>query len=192
MIRTINLATYYLLPLIELSKSSFGDAGSINLKTKELVITDKSNFINCYLSTENYIVVMVKHLNRVPDESLSTHNYFSDIEVEDAIHGKVTLILYRVDKSYLVDLTTFREGKYSRMREVAKNRIVIFNGWESKVHKENQPLYGVLYRDPRLRQQIEDDFQVSLSPEDEVKALPDEGNFIDLSQTFKEVQQIPA
>ena len=94
--RILNLATYYLLPLVELSESSFGDEEELAAGKS---ITTNSNFVNCYLTNENYIAVEIEKLNLVPEEILKSSYFFTDFQQNDT-----TILLFRVTGSYRKEL----------------------------------------------------------------------------------------
>jgi hypothetical protein len=155
----LNLAIYYLLPLVELSKSSFGDNRG--------VIDENSNFINCYLSTENFIVVKVKDIKKVPQATMESAYYLSDID---------NLIIFRVTGSYVSDIMKFRDGKYSQFSQVAKDRISIFTGLP-----DDHLLIRVLTKDPLLKLALEEQLDAKIPEEAELKGLPDPANFINIT-----------
>ena len=166
--RILNLATYYILPLVELSENSFGDEGD--------TITTDSNFINCYVTDQNYVAVKVQSLHPLSTKLYNSPYYFTDFDTEDG-----SFIIFRVSKSYLDDVVKFREGKYSQFSTAAKSRISIFTGLSDKTR-----LIRVLSRDKILKKELEDTYDIKLSDTDEVKSMPHDENFIILNPQTEE------
>ena len=166
--RILNLATYYVLPLVELSENSFGDA--------EETITTDSNFINCYLTRENHIAVKVESSDRVPISIFSSPYYFTDFDTSEGY-----FIIFRVSTSYKEDLEKFRNGKYSTLSTNAKARISIYTGLSDKTR-----LIRVLSRDKILKNELEKEYNIRLSDTDEVKSMPHDENFITITPETEE------
>lgn len=123
-IRTYNLVSYYLLPLIQLNRFMFGE----------------DNFINSYVASDgSHMHVQVKdlHDNEIPYKNqwfytvhqLGDRNYF-------------TFVLPRRWKATF-DL--FREGKYSEFSEYAKEYITSYSGLQYQ-----ELINGIRYTDARL------------------------------------------
>jgi hypothetical protein len=167
--RVPNMAAYLLLPLVELSKSSFGDMEEF---AKTGVLTNDSNFVDCFLTNDNTIMVIVQSMDRVPAEILMDDFYFTDFTTTT----NQTAIVFRTSPKFVQDLEKFRQGKYSKFSQIAKDQIAIFNGYD-----DNHYYMKVLNRDKGLREQLEKKYEIELSDEDEVKSIPSESNFIDLN-----------
>ena len=120
-----NKCTFFILPLIQLSKFSFG-AG---------------NFVDSYVDWEGTrIIVKVRDLRLSLD--FSSHWAFQHEEqFED--YG---LLYFSIDPIWRDDFHLFRQGKYSRMSEAAKAEIYQFSGLS---YKERKP-EGVEVTDARL------------------------------------------
>lgn len=160
-------ATYMVLPIIELTKNSFGEDGS--------------NFIDCYVTEEGYIAVKVETWNEVLVTAVNNIYYFTDFEFSttDEATGEVVnqhMILYRVTGNHTKDIDYFRRGRYSQMSTLAKDKIVMFYGLN-----DSDVFTRVLMADVQLRQEIADLLQVPLNTIKEAKSKPSESNFIDIS-----------
>ena len=166
--RILNLATYYVLPLVELSENSFGDEGD--------TITTDSNFINCFVTEQNHVAVKVESLEALPSKLYKSPYYFTDFDTEDGAY-----IIFRVAKSYIEDVVKFRNGKYSLFSAAAKSRISIFTGLSDKTR-----LIRVLSRDKILKKELEEKYGIKLSNNDEVKSMPHDENFITLNPQTEE------
>ena len=160
--RILNLATYYVLPLVELSENSFGDEGD--------TITTDSNFINCFVTSQNHVAVKVESLDRTPSSLFKSPYYFTDFDTDEG-----SFLVFRVAKSYVEDVLRFRNGKYSQFSDSAKSRISIFTGLSDKTR-----LIRVLSKDKILKKELEEKYNIRLSDNDEVKSMPHDENFITL------------
>lgn len=76
------------------------------------------------------------------------------------------------------------------MRIIAKDRIVIFNNWDNNVDKVQNELFAVLYKSLWLKDKLEYVLGVGIPDDVELKSLPNEDNFLDLSASYKEVSTI--
>lgn len=157
-----NLAVYYVLPLVELTKNSFGEG----------------NFDNCYLDRENFILVKVKDLSLVPSKVLNLFDgsegspfYFTDVTQEDGS----TILVYRASGGHQRDLDNFRKGKYSQFTEAAKNKIQIFTRLP-----EDHVLVQALYKKKELREELEQKLGTRIPEEAELKSVPKAENFLNI------------
>jgi hypothetical protein len=161
--RSDNLCNYYILPLIGLSKSSFGSM---------------SNFINSYVSTDNkHIIVELKEARG----SFEEHPHY----VTDIFTG-TTLIIFNVPADIIPTIVKFREGRYSQFSPQAKELIKKKSGLNYKV-----PIGGgkvrsarellALDKDKDLKKLIEEELVVKLGSDAELVSIPDENNFYELN-----------
>lgn len=163
--RSDNLCNYYILPLLGLSKSSFGRA---------------SNFINSYISTDNkHIIVEVKELQG----SFEQHpNYVLDL------FSGTTLIVFSIPAEHMPTIIKFREGKYSQFSLQAKELIKKKSGLNYKVPTGGGKVRSArellaLDKDKDLKKLIEEELVVKLSNDAELVSIPDENNFYELNLT---------
>lgn len=107
-VRTIsahNITTYYLLPLIQLSKFSFGEA----------------NFIDSYVTPDgSTLIVEVIDLRLSPDFTMHP-------EFKSESDGTPCMILFELPDRWRPDFELFKLGKYSQMSEQAKIMIYQFS-----------------------------------------------------------------
>lgn len=158
----VNLATYLMLPLVELTKNSFGENGS--------------NFVNAFVTTEGYLAVEVKSWEETPVSAANIIYYFTNFELDNGNH----MILYRVTGNLMKDVERFRDGAYSEFSQNAKDRIAVAYNL-----KETDQIIRILNADIRLRQKIADDLEVKLELVKEAKSKPAESNFIDIFDYLK-------
>ena len=100
-----NLSTYFLLPLAQLSKFSFGD----------------SNFVESYVTPDgSTLIVELIDLNLSPD--FSAHPEFLREE-----SGQNCFMYFELSKRWQPDFEMFKLGKYSQMSYEAKIMIYQFS-----------------------------------------------------------------
>lgn len=165
-----NLATYMVLPLIELTKNSFGENGS--------------NFIDCYITEEGYIAVKVELWNEVLVTAVNNIYYFTDFDISDlnpetGEYESHHMILYRVTGNHVKDLTNFRAGLYSHMSSLAKDKIVMFYSLN-----DHDTFVKVLDADLEMRQELASLLAVPIELVKEAKSKPSDSNFIDITEYF--------
>lgn len=102
-----NYATYLALPLLELSKYSFGEG----------------NFMNSYLTVNGQICVLVKDIDDCTWNVNEHRCYRTDRPYYDGI-----LIVFKPLKGFEEDIRTLLEGKYSKLSEKALNAIETYAG----------------------------------------------------------------
>lgn len=163
---TVNLANYYILPLLSLSKNSYG----------------VGNFVNAFVSDKGEIVVEVLDYDKVPSNCVEDHpNYLTDFSFEN----ENVIIVYSVPQDLQDTLTLFTMGKYSHFSAKAKNLIRKYSGLAYKMKKDGKEftasLLQVLDRDPGYRAKLERDLGVKIDAEAELRSKPSENNFY----TFK-------
>ena len=102
-----NYATYLLLPLLELSKYSFG----------------KGNFMNSYVTINAQIGVLVREIDDVPWNFWEHINYRTDMPLYDG-----TLILFKPSVFFEPDVVAVLDSKYSQLSVDAMGMIRDYSG----------------------------------------------------------------
>src|SRR6266436_9267487 len=130
-----NYANYLILPLLGLSRFSYGD---------------KDNLVNAYVTINGKIAVVVrgKHFGI---DYWKHPNYLTDIDV-----GEGTCILYNCPVRFHDDLSYFLDSKFSRMSEDAKQLIYQFSGLHRRFPRKDKTFFTsrlvlILERDEVLR-----------------------------------------
>lgn len=160
----VNLANYYILPLLSLSKNSYG----------------VGNFVNAFVSDRGEIVIEVLDYDKVPQSSVEDHpNYLTDFSFED----QNVVIVYSVPQDLQDTLTLFTNGQYSKFSEKAKNLIRTYSGLAYKDTRggKTEPftadLLLVLEKDPGYRARLGETLDVKIPEDVELKSKPSEHNF---------------
>lgn len=162
--RSVNLCSIYVLPLLGLNRYSFGSP-------------DK--FVNSYIAEDDkHVVVECLH----PYNSLITNhtNYKLNFDRDNSYFA-----VFEIPQYYKEDVRKFKEGKYSKFTDSAKNLIRKKSGLPYKVPKvggryESALELLVLDRAEELRKHLEDKLAVKISNEAELGSIPGEDNFFDL------------
>lgn len=167
--RSVNLCSTYVLPLLRLNQFSFGSS-------------DK--FVSSYISEDDeHIVVECLH----PFSAIITNHANYKLNFEKYGHY---FAVFEVPIFYKDDIKKFRQGKYSKFTEAAKNAIRKHSGLTYKV-----PVMGggfnsalellALDRDKSLKKYWEDKIGVKIDNEAELMSIPGEDNFYDLRLSNK-------
>lgn len=150
-----NYANYFVLPLLSLTRRSFG----------------ADHFINCYTTVNGKIAVLLKPSATISEIAYNHPNYLTDFTYKDNL-----MLLYSCPKEFEDDLVQFMSSKFSRMSDEAKALIFKFSGLSIDFpNKHGIPvssrLIQVLRRDGHLRDFINKEFNTELGPEDELEPL---------------------
>jgi hypothetical protein len=148
---TKNKAIYFVLPMLQLNKSSFG----------------ADNFITCMLDKSGYIVVNTAKAVRVDNELYNSPNYVTDYETGN---GSINYV-FTVPDEYKTDIKLFTEGKYSQLS--AKLKIEI-----GKIPNISQRVLSMLNPQEKDRQELADILGVKPDMIGELSSVPGESNFI--------------
>jgi len=129
----------------------------------------KTDFMNCFNSTEDNpnevaLYLWYKYSASIEmeefEEKIKKHpQYVETIDV-DQYH---VLYKFSIPTRYYEDYKLIIQGKYSRISEIAKERILDFHS-----AKNNSPLYKILNRDPSRREKMEKELDISISESDEL------------------------
>lgn len=142
-----NLTSWFLLPLINLNRSSFGEG----------------NFIESYVNTEGSVLT-VEVISLVYCESFKGHDQY--LEEHEPMDDRYASVWFSLPFEWREDFLRFKYGKYSQFSTRAKRRINIYGGGPDI-------RLMALERDPILRHQWEDELEVtSLTAKDELLPLP--------------------
>lgn len=163
--KSTNLCSTYILPLLGLSRYSFGPV-------------DK--FINSYVSTDDeHIVVECSNPFTLV---ITCHANFKFSMENNGIYTAV----FSIPTFYKKDVEKFKVGKYSQFSNSAKDLIRKKSGLKYKV-----PIQGGGYRsamellaldkDKELKKYWEGLLNVELSDDAELASIPGEDNFYDLN-----------
>jgi hypothetical protein len=153
----------YLLPLIQLSKFSFG----------------VSNFVNCYINA-NGTVLTVEVIDLQLSTPFNTHPEYLNERENESGHG---FIWFSLPDRWYRDFERFRKGKYSEFSGPAKHMI---REYSQLTCKEFDPETGqnftsafllALDKDPLLREHWERDLGVYLAEDSELLSPPTEADF---------------
>lgn len=148
-----NYANYLILPLLGLSRFSFGD---------------KDNLVNAYVTVNGKIAAVIRDKN-FGIEYWKHPNYLTDIECEQG-----TCILYGCPVRFHEDMAHFLNSKFSLMSESAKQMIYQFSGLHRNFVRKDKSVFNsrlvlILQRDEVLRNEINHALGSTLRPEDELE-----------------------
>lgn len=151
-----HLSTYFLLPLIQLNKFSFGAA----------------NFINSYVNRDGTVItVEVTDLRLC--ESHSTHPQYLK---EKEIFGR-SYIWFSLPERWSKDFTLFTQGKYSKLSEVARGMIIQFSGLTHNEGGITDARILALNKSQVLREKWEEELNMILPDNMELLSVPSEAQF---------------
>lgn len=134
-----NYATYLALPLLELSKFSFGEG----------------NFINSYLTINGQICVLVKDIDKCGWNVEEHRCYRTDQPYHDGV-----LIVFKPLKGFEQDILNILQGKYSQLSQNANTAIETYGGLhvdfpQKGGGKFTSRLIAILRKDPGYRALLE-------------------------------------
>lgn len=150
-IAKINSTVYFILPMLQLNKSSFG----------------VGKFINSYVDKNGYIVVDVADIITSTD-TINHPQYITDFNTDNGVR-----IIYAIPDEYLSDIRLFEEGRYSQFSPALKVAISKY----SNLRTDN---IHIKCLNPQLvdRQRIADDLGVRVDLVKELKSAPSDSNFV--------------
>lgn len=167
--RSVNLCSNYILPLLGLNKWSFGSP---------------DRFVSSYISEDDtYIVV---ECTRPYSTIITNHaNHKLNFEKDGSYFA-----VFDVPQYYRDDIKRFREGKYSKFSESAKNLIRKKSGLSYKVPAINGGFKTALEllaldKHEELRKHWEQELQVKIDKDAELMSIPGEDNFYNLKLSNK-------
>lgn len=146
-----NLVTYFILPMLQLNKSSFG----------------ADNFINSYLDKEGYVIVNTEKSVLVTNTIYNSPWYITDYEREN----KSIAYVFGIPEEYKPDINLFNEGKYSELSTKAKIEI-------ARTHSSDSIIVKMMNPQLTDRQKIADELGVNVKDIKEIKSHPGESNYI--------------
>ena len=160
--RSDNLCNIYIMPLLNLSRTSFGD---------------RSNFVNSYVSNDRKSLVV--EVRRLYPHVLEHQAYVTDMTM-----GEKTYIIFAVPSQYDDTIKKFIEGKYSQFDPNVKHIIKTRSGLRYKQPVANNKVSTArellaLDRDPDLKATLEEELAVKLPKDAELMSIPGEENFMD-------------
>jgi hypothetical protein len=172
-----NLSTYFMLPLLKLNSSMFGE----------------DNLINTYVTKAQQVVVEIKNKDVVAWKYWEHQNYAVDFDLEDK-----TTIVFNIPAVYTNDFNNFAEGNYSKFSDIAKKLIkansglsymkpigeeyyVEKDGYKVKMRDKTTHKYLLaLDKDPSLKKHLEDSLDIKIKEDAELLDKPKEIEFITL------------
>jgi hypothetical protein len=169
-LRKENLCTYFILPLLKLSKISFVS----------------SNFIDCYLQRTGRILAVKLYSPELLSRRSDVTGYLDTIQYDGADY-----VLYELAPHWQRDIDLFRAGKFSKMSDDAKRMIETYSGLAYKKPKRNGGFETdgrllALTRDKSLRRFWELEMKVNLGDDDELLSIPGDESYVDwLPETKK-------
>jgi len=148
-----NYATYLALPLLELSKYSFGEG----------------NFMNSYLTINGQIGVLVKDIDACGWNVDEHRCYRTDLPYYDGI-----LIVFKPLVGFEKDILNLLEGKYSQISEQAMQMIEQYSGLHVDFKQKDgntfsSRLISIIHKDPAYRTQLEERLGVRLEDDEELE-----------------------
>lgn len=174
-LETENLCTYFVLPLLKLSKVSFV----------------KSNFIDCFITRDGRIIAVAVYMSNLLSRKVySVSEYLGTIMHEASGHWYV---LFETPRRWARDIELFREGKFSKMSENAKEYIRTYSGLEfRKTTRQGKHITDgrllALDRDVALRDMWERRIGVYLGKDDELLTKPGDKSYIDWLPEIEKLQ----
>ncbi|WP_157576691.1 hypothetical protein [Asinibacterium sp. OR53] len=169
-----NLVTWYLLPLTTHNTESF----------------NVSNFINCYLSTRDMILLVeVADLNLCRD---SDGKCRFDHFLGEHIEGDREFIVLRIPERFDSDVELFRAGRYSEFSDLAKYNIRAYSGLkynvkDSKGNLITDAILMALKKHPGLKRKWEEELGLPghiLTDDCELLSRPSPSSFMDFQNPF--------
>lgn len=161
-----NLCTYFVLPLLKLSKSSF-------------IV---SNVVNTYLSEDHHYIVVKVHDVTLISRTVRINGYFLFLYEKDGYH----YFVYKIPKQWKLDVEAFCKGRYSRMSEKAKSEIRKYSGLDYKKRVDYRSITDgrllALVRASALLEAWERELDVTLDPNDELLSPPGREMFIKIEE----------
>lgn len=148
----MNSASYFMLPMLQLNKSSFG----------------VGNFINSYIDKSGYIAVDLRAMTAVGTATIHHPDYITDFNIAGGIR-----VVYAIPQEFIQDLDRFIEGKYSQFSAALKVAISKY----SNLVATNMHI-KCLNPQKEDRQKIADDLGVRVDLVRELKSAPAECNYI--------------
>lgn len=127
--------TKFLLPLLVKEGVTYKDLFNLNLSNAYITYSKiLAEYENTIIVTYNTIDITSKYYNLFEAE-------FVDYALSE---DDVWIFVYKLDEKYAEDFMKFMTGRYSKLSDEVKHKILTF--WEAK---ENTLLYSVLYKDPK-------------------------------------------
>lgn len=154
-----NKSVYYILPLIGLSKFSFGGG---------------DNFVNSYVSYNGKVIAVIKE-KELALEFIEHAFYCTDFHVPDT---EYTAIVFTIPKEFEEDLSLFLEGKYSKMSEASKSMILKYSGLPYRNTVPGSPavvthkLLMVLDKNNSLKTWMENLMEITIDADQELLEKP--------------------
>ena len=151
----LNSVMYFMLPMLQLNKSSFG----------------VGNFIDSYIDKNGYIVV---DLNRITvdgviaNATFNNPHYVTDFDINGIIR-----VVYAIPDEFISDVRLFEKGRYSELSAGLK---VLISKYANLV--KDDIIIKCLNPQIKDRQKIADDLGVRIDLVRELKSAPDKSNFI--------------
>jgi hypothetical protein len=168
-----NLCTYFVLPLLKLSKIRF-----IN-----------SNFVNAYLTRQGREIVIKVYDLTMLSRAVYTHPNYKGTYYKDGFF----YVAYEIPRNWRRDIELFMQGKYSRMSKQSHTMILTYSSLDYRKRTSDYRTVTdgrllALTRSPILRKMWVKEFKLSetaLDDDDELLPGFDERSCIDLHDLKK-------
>lgn len=165
-----NKSATYLLPFVTSSSSMVLQ----DYISKEIFPTNL--FINTFMYYENdlengFLYLVYKRIHEpvvyypTIENRLFINNPNFVCKIENDLHS-----IYKMKVNNELHFTKFKNGGYSRFDKEDKKRILNFLGLSND---GDSKIKGVLYKDEKVRKQLESDIGMKLDPDSELSSIPD-------------------
>ena len=127
--------------------------------------------MNCFIGTpekENVIALLYRFsgIRSFIEFEQALKNLHNFVEYED--NDSTVLYVFNIPDRYVEDFACFKAGRYSKMSEAYKKRILEFH------NMDKASSYGqILYKNPVRRKLVEDKIGLSLLDHEELQSSPD-------------------
>ena len=148
----MNSTIYFMLPMLQLNKSSFG----------------VGNFINSYVEKNGYIAVDLVAMTPVGTSTIHHPQYITDFNIDGGVR-----VVYVIPDEFLADIKVFEAGEYSQFSSGLKVAISKYsNLGTNNIHIK------CLNPQKEDRQKLADELGVRIELVKELKSAPSESNYI--------------
>jgi len=155
---TITKATSFITPILTTDKDLIGY---------------EESFINCYISRDRdgelkLVLLQRNIMDNTFKKVLQNLENLKGFRYSTVVDRFYTQFVYDIPDKFKNDVELFINGKYSKISEVLKSRIITFH----KLSKSSM-LYKVLYRDITLKKFIEMDLNEDIPDNLDLYSIPD-------------------
>ena len=151
---TLNKCTEFLTPIIGYTKD----------------ILRYEYIINSYLSYD-FKTITVKYLYINTEAFIKLEKMLSEVDTlisRNDYDNRTVIYEFEIPEEYTKDINKFLDGKYSSFSDKLKHRIMAFYGY-----KRYGQMYNILYKSPKLKQQLELELGIILPEDIDLYSKPD-------------------